>query len=317
MANVRYIPVYKNGKIIGYYPYYGPNDPDIGFSNTPGTKPYQESYLRTYNLPGRDAFTDDDDRPPGSPPGGPPGGGSSGGGGGGGGGGFFITTRAGQKLSAASYDAVVAGYRHWAMVYGYGLSDVQARENVLNDVSVDEFRERLDVVDWATQNKTALDQLSAEAKKRGLKGNLDTLKGRLDFAYRLAPDEFYKLWESALTRTSAVTAGLNIGGGEGDLDVNRKSIMNLMKRLPGRQLEDTTEQFKVAASIFQLRATGRLSGIDLSDAEIFDYGFGRANVETERKIKQLVATEEGLRVSLGTTATSTSRSGGYAGAAEG
>ncbi len=197
----------------------------------------------------------------------PPGGGGGGGGGsnapsgggsggGGGGGGSFLVTDAGTKLSKASYDALVANYRHLALIYGVNLTNAEVHALASGDVSPSEFQTRLQLNQSITNNAANFDQFKAVLAARGIKWS-GNYADRLKFITGEAQGQFYQVWDEYAVRAGATEAGFNVGG-LGPHKVGSASIENQDLQLSRADILAVEKAQNLAPDAFDINAQNQI-----------------------------------------------------------
>jgi hypothetical protein len=250
-------------------------------------------------------------------PDGDQGGGGSSGGGGAGGGGLsvpppsgvgaktttaatvppFLVTAAGTKLTKASYDALVANYRHEALIYGVTLTNAEANELAKGDVSAAEFQTRLQLNQSITDNADHFDQFKSVLAAQGIKWNGD-YKDRLAFITGQAQGQFYKVWDEYAARAAAVDAGYGVAGVgtqpvNQDLRLQRSDILDLEKKL---NLDPTTVDPQQFASTMAQAAqwaitnlpASRYKGYGLDNSKLLQIAAGVGDATAQASLQRLI-----------------------------
>ena len=199
--------------------------------------------------------------------------------------------------------SVTSQYQHMASMYGISVSSSQIQALIQGQVSPDEFHQRLVVIERLKRNKEFLDQFEQEVKAMKL-GKFD-FKDRVDFILGKKPAQFYNLWNQTEARTALADRGFDIGKGQGDWDVDRKEVQNILGDLGLTGPEGagvTAQALKQVADVYA-QVTGQLPAArwleyGISDRERRMIATGRASQGTLNKFNRLLGTLE--KISQGT-----------------
>lgn len=173
------------------------------------------------------------------------------------------------KMSPYEYRQMADEFKSQARLYGISnISRAHIGQLIKNDVSMQEFADRMTAIQRVSEFKPAFDQFKAIAKDMGFatKG-LDTDKDALNFLLGKSDKKFYDLWDRISVGTAASQAGFDLG---------LKGIKDIAKRVPG-QANEAEIQGRFANLAQQMRTLMPLSQIGkygLTKQDLIDLEFG-------------------------------------------
>lgn len=176
------------------------------------------------------------------------------------------------RMSAAEYRHLADEYQSTARLYGVSnVSKEHIGQLIRNDVSMQEFTDRMTAIQRVKEFQPAFDQFKKIARDMGFKTKgLDTDKDALNFLLGKADDKFYKLWDRLSIGTAASAAGFDLGV---------KGIKDIAKRVPGQANEAEMQSHfaNLAQQMRQLMPLSQIGKYGLTKQDLIDLEFGGPN----------------------------------------
>ncbi len=199
-----------------------------------------------------------------------------------------------QIMSEDAYNGYVRSYMGVANAAGLSIGRNEIGHLLSRNVSVDEFKTRVDATQKIEQNRIYFNQFNKTLTAMGMKP-LDEA-GIQQFVMGEASPEFYKLWEEASTRGAAASAGIAIGPhaegpqGLGDVSLTRGEIRTAEHATGGAA---TQQQFaELAQNLRTLLPQSRYQKFNLSKQDLTELEFGGARQSAiADRVTQIIANE--------------------------
>lgn len=203
-----------------------------------------------------------------------------------------------MKMTPLEYRNLEDSYRSAARQYGLSqLPKGSTAKLIKNDVSLQEFSDRMEAIKRVEEFKPAMDQFKAILESRGVKNfaGINTDKEIAKFLLGQGPKQFYSLWDELAIGTAAVQAGL---------DLDQQLIKSIAKTVPGQanEVEMQGRFANLAQRIKTVMPLSQMGKYGLTKQDLIDLEFGgpdqaaiAAKVDTIMRNHQAFATTTSAR----------------------